>query len=360
MKRFIPIIIVLILAVSEVIEAAERNALHFLEQSFDFGTLAEDGGVATHEFHFRNISQEPIVILRVNTSCGCTKAKYSTQPISPGEEGTITAIFNPMNYPGRFSRRLSVYASNGEVLHLTITGDVTPRVKSPQERYTIGLGGGLMAEANAHAFGYVEHGKAVYSDIYIYNASSKSLSLHLHPSQESGALRVEYPQVVAPQQQAIIKVGYALDEGCDMYGTLKEVLTVEVDGTRSQIPLVVSGIAIDCREKISNNEPPKVQLSENFIKFGALKPTLHFAEHKIKVCNTGFSPLVIRKIESEKGLVEGIVEQSLVGSDAEVEVLVRLCVEGLPAGAVTDRLRIVTNDPYSPVRTIKVTAIIER
>ncbi|MBQ7856745.1 MAG: DUF1573 domain-containing protein [Alistipes sp.] len=360
MKRLIPIIISAILLSFEAWASNTEGTLRFDLRTFDFGTLAEDGGTRSHTFAFTNTSSEPIVILKVNTSCGCTTAQYTRHPIGPNGRGEVTVVFDPMNQPGGFSRRLSVYTSDGGVTNLTITGSVTPRVRSISERYTIDFGQGLMVDANAHAFGYVEHGAVVRSTFGVYNNSEREVSLLLIPSQESGALDIHYPHTIAPKAEAEIDFGYMLGEKCALYGTLHDVLAVEVNGRRAHLQLIISAIAIDSRKKMADNEPPKIQLSENFIKFGALNTTSRTSVHRIKVYNAGLSTLQIRKIESERGIAEGSIDRCSIGSDREATLSVKLHTKGLMPGAVTDRLRIVTNDPHSPVRTIRVTAIIER
>ena len=360
MKHLIPIIIIVFLLPIEIFATTKESALRFDNESFDFGTLAEDGGVKSHIFSFENISNEPIVILRVSTSCGCTTAEYSQQPIGPKGRGEIKAIFNPMNQPGEFARRLSVYTSDGNITHLTVKGSVTPRVLTPSERYTIDLGEGLRTDANAHAFGYIEHGASARSTFGIYNGSDRTITLSLTPTEPSGILDIHYPHTLAPHAEAEIDFGYLLDSESALYGTLRYVVSVAVNGKKSNLPFIISAIAIDARNKIEENEPAKVHLSENFIKFGTLNNTPRSVSHKITITNIGISPLQIRKIESEKGVAEGIVDKVSISSDEEASLTVKLNIEESTLGVVTDRLRIVTNDPQSPLRTIKVTAIIER
>ena len=360
MKRLIPIVIIAFFLSFEAFAAPKEAALRFENEIFDFGTLTEEGGIKSHVFLFENISDEPIVILRVSTSCGCTTAEYSQRPIGPKGRGEIKAIFNPMNQPGDFARRLSVYTSDGNITHLTVKGSVTPRVRSAAERHAIDLGGGLKIDTNAHAFGYIEHGAAARSTFSIYNDSDRTITISVTPTDQSSTLDIRYPHTLAPHAEAEIDFGYMLDAASSLYGTLRDVLSVEVNGKTGKSPLVISAIAIDPRDKFDENEPPKAQLSENFIKFGVLNNTSRTVSHRITISNNGLSPLRIRKIESENGLTEGVVDKSSIDSDKEATLTVTLKTEGAMPGAITDRLRIVTNDPQSPVRTIKVTAIIER
>ncbi len=51
--------------------------LHFYETTHDFGDIPRKGGNLVREFEFVNDGTEPLVLLRVLTSCTCTKASFS-------------------------------------------------------------------------------------------------------------------------------------------------------------------------------------------------------------------------------------------------------------------------------------------
>jgi hypothetical protein len=48
----------------------------------------------TVEFLVKNISNEPLLFTNVGTTCGCTVAEYSKEPIAPGATTIIKAIYN--------------------------------------------------------------------------------------------------------------------------------------------------------------------------------------------------------------------------------------------------------------------------
>lgn len=49
---------------------------------------------AVAEFPFRNTGREPVVILNVRASCGCTVPELEKRNYAPGEAGVIKATFN--------------------------------------------------------------------------------------------------------------------------------------------------------------------------------------------------------------------------------------------------------------------------
>lgn len=99
----------------------EEN-MAFTTDSHDFGTVAE-GPAAEYEFSFKNTGKEPIVVQRVQASCGCTTPSYSKDPVLPGKQGTIKASFATQGRPGAFTKTITVVSNAGTKV-LTIKGQV--------------------------------------------------------------------------------------------------------------------------------------------------------------------------------------------------------------------------------------------
>lgn len=105
----------------------------------DFGNV-EEGVQATVTFTFKNTGNAPLVLNNVVASCGCTTPKWTNDPIAPGKEGVITAIYDSKGRPGNFTKTITV-SHNGEggTDYLTIRGNVikgetlvTPTVVNPE------------------------------------------------------------------------------------------------------------------------------------------------------------------------------------------------------------------------------------
>jgi hypothetical protein len=96
--------------------------MQFVTKSHDFGTIPE-GPAANFEFHFTNTGKEPIVIQKVQASCGCTTPSYSKDPVLPGKEGIIKASFNTNGRPNAFTKSVTVLSNAGTTV-LTIKGNV--------------------------------------------------------------------------------------------------------------------------------------------------------------------------------------------------------------------------------------------
>ena len=78
---------------------APRPAIDVEPDSYDFGTIPQE--VVTHSFVVKNKGDGDLVIGRITTSCGCTKAQIDQNTIPPGKEATLTVTFDPILHDTR-------------------------------------------------------------------------------------------------------------------------------------------------------------------------------------------------------------------------------------------------------------------
>lgn len=76
----------------------------------NFGKIAE-GKKLDVTFRFKNIGDKPLIIQKVQPSCGCTIAEQPNEPVLPGNEGMIKASFNSEGRAGVNHKTLYVYAN---------------------------------------------------------------------------------------------------------------------------------------------------------------------------------------------------------------------------------------------------------
>ena len=360
MKRLLPILLLSATSLFSGKISAQEAAICFDSPRHDFATIAEDGGAVTHTFDFINASKNPIVILSVSGGCSCTTANFSRSPIKKGERGSIVVHFDPMNQPeGKFMRKIIVTTSEGNT-PLTISGTITPRKKSVEEQYSILLADGIRIEANNHAFGYVEHETPMRSSIGIINTGSKSATIKLTATTSSGAIDIRHPTHLAAGEVGAIDFGYDIALGSEIYGTLEDNFKFEINKTECRYPLIISAIAIDKLERGADKEWQKMQLSENFIKFGALKRTSKEVSREIAIRNIGLEPLKIRKIECSNGSFSvKLVGSTTVPSDGESKIVITIDPSACDFGAEVGRVTIISNDPQQPTKSFRVSAIVE-
>ena len=79
----------------------------FAEQVYDFGPVPR-GVKVRHPFVLTNRLNEPVTILDVRASCGCTTGRASASPVAPGGSATVEAEMDTRNFVGRKSTTLYV------------------------------------------------------------------------------------------------------------------------------------------------------------------------------------------------------------------------------------------------------------
>ena len=87
--------------------AAGAEAMRFERTQIDAGHIGEDDTPPSYTFKWHNAGTAPLVITRVQTTCGCAAATYGRQPVRAGSEGTVTVTYHPKGHPGSFDRRIT-------------------------------------------------------------------------------------------------------------------------------------------------------------------------------------------------------------------------------------------------------------
>jgi len=93
------------------------------KQHIDVGYVMQNKPI-TVNYTFTNDGDQPLVIEDITTSCGCTAAKHSQEPVLPGESSSIAVTYNA-GKPGAFHKSVRVKTSADEnYTVLTISGEV--------------------------------------------------------------------------------------------------------------------------------------------------------------------------------------------------------------------------------------------
>lgn len=112
------------------------DALKFVSDIHDFGTIPQNIP-AEVEFKFTNTGKEPILLERVQPSCGCTSPTWSKDPILPKKTGTIKASYNAAAV-GAFNKSITVFSNVGtKVLTIKGTVEAAPAGSVPENQSMI-------------------------------------------------------------------------------------------------------------------------------------------------------------------------------------------------------------------------------
>jgi hypothetical protein len=116
---------------------SQKAAISFKEKDHDFGKVNEKDGNVTYVFDFTNKGDAPLVVNRVQASCGCTTPTWTKEPIEPGKKGAITVTYSTAGRPGLFTKTITVYSNDPqEQVVLIIKGEVISIPKQPESTET--------------------------------------------------------------------------------------------------------------------------------------------------------------------------------------------------------------------------------
>ena len=149
------------------------------ELTYNFGTIAEADGLASHVFTIQNTGDAPLVITRVTASCGCTRPEWSKAPIAPGQTGEIKVSYDPKGRPGPFYKTVSIY-SNGKKgsYNLAIKGSVTPKPVKPVFVYPYAIGP-LKLHTKQVLFSSIRQDETLGEKIHVKNESDSPVRIQL-------------------------------------------------------------------------------------------------------------------------------------------------------------------------------------
>ncbi|WP_086047939.1 DUF1573 domain-containing protein [Hugenholtzia roseola] len=181
--------------------AFAQGQIKFDNETHDFGSF-DEGKQMEHVFTFTNTGNAPIIISGVRASCGCTTPSYTKEPVMPGKQGTITAVYNSAGRPGQFNKSITVTSNASEPTKvLTIKGnavvDPSKDSKIELEKTTFNLGKMKKGEPITQRIKYKSTGATPLQVQSVYSSSCKNCVtkggavVSVNPG-ESGILEIIY------------------------------------------------------------------------------------------------------------------------------------------------------------------------
>lgn len=135
MKKIISLFVIMLIG-AQFITAQTQTAQpaakthSWSETTHDFGKIKQNDP-APVTFTVKNNGATPLIITAAKSSCGCTVAEYTKEPIKPGESGFVKATYNSARV-GAFTKTVTVTfegSTSGEVL--TLKGEVEAPPAAP-------------------------------------------------------------------------------------------------------------------------------------------------------------------------------------------------------------------------------------
>ncbi|MCX6301739.1 MAG: DUF1573 domain-containing protein [Bacteroidia bacterium] len=358
MKKLFLFISMVIISVS----AVSQPVMKLTESEHDFGTFKEEAGKQTYNFHVFNTGNSPLVIQNVVASCGCTQPEWTRQPIPAGEEGIITAIYDPKDRPGRFNKTLSVYTnSKPEVVVFVIKGEVIPREKTIEEIFTFPVGA-VRFESNHLAFTNVKKTEKKIRVMQLINISKEPVKIGFDNLPAHLSIKAN-PETLKPGQKGIIEGTYDATKNGG-WGNVSDMVKIVLnDVVQENVYYYVSANLVEdfssmTREEMEN--APVFKLAATTVELGTI-PGATAREVEFKFTNEGKSDLIIRHVRSTCGCTAVLQGQQGVGIKPGGSSSIKAVFNsGSYSGKVTKAIYVYSNDPKNSEVILMLNATVEQ
>ncbi|UII31611.1 DUF1573 domain-containing protein [Fulvivirga ulvae] len=339
------------------LKAQQAETLVFSEKTFDFGTVKEEDGPVIHEFSFINKGLEPVSILSVKASCGCTTPDWSKEPVKPGETGYIQAQYNPRNRPGQFNKSLTVTTSaDAAPLRLYIRGNVVPQPKSLEDDLPTEMGA-IRVKYRSLNMGKVEtSGEPTVKEFEVYNATDKPVTF-LDKQDAPAHIKLTFePMELGPKSKGLIKVHYDAKAKNDLGFCSDNVKFF----TNEEGPEAVKSVSVYAtieehfppmtQEELE--KAPRLKLGENVHDFGKIGGDKAVSTTFI-LTNTGQTPLEVRQTKSNCTCATSKLKKSKLKPGESTEMEVTFNPEGR-RGNQQKSITIYSNDPRHSAQRVTI------
>ena len=361
MKKAFLFISLLVAGVTVMAQMAQTT-MQLSDTQHDFGTFKEEAGRQTYDFVVTNTGSTPLVIQNVVASCGCTTPEWTKQPIPAGGKGKVTAIYDPRNRPGKFSKTLSVYANTKpEVNVLVIKGEVIPHEKTVEELYTFPVGG-VRFESNHLAFTNIKKTEKKIRVMQVINTSKEPEKVEFEGTPAYLTLKCN-PETLKPGQKGLVEGTYDATKNPN-WGNVSDMVRIKINGLpQSNVYYYVSANLVEDFSSLSKEDlenAPVFKLETNTVDLGKIKgSTQNNVEYKFK--NEGKRDLMIRYVRASCGCTA--VQQGPQGvgiKPGESSSIKAVFNSGSYSGKVTKAIYVYTNDPKNSEVVLMLTADVEQ
>ena len=343
------------------IALAGQGILEFEKETHDFGQIKETNASVEYSFSFVNTGDAPSKIINVKASCGCTTSYWTKEEILPGDSGLVTALYSTVNRPGPFTKSLLVTssASNSEI-SLFITGHVTPRAKTIEDRLTIKLGA-MRVKYRSFNLEKITNEKPVVKKFDVYNNSDSVLVFIADSTETPDHLRLAFePLELQPKEEGLIKITYDPVKKNDLGYQTDGVIFLTNEKTDSIKRIRVTTTIEEYFAPVSEEElamVPKLAFKKKSHDFGKVEKGSVLTAAFI-LTNEGKQDLNIRQVKANCDCIRTTSETDTLKPGEEAKMNVTFDTEGRK-GKQFKSVSIFSNDPIQPSQMIQVKATIK-
>ena len=334
------------------------EVVEFDKTVHDFGDISIDDGAQTCVFTVKNVGKEPIAIYEVVTSCGCTDAQWTREPIQSGKTGTITGTYKNEDGPVPFDKTLTVYiAGVGKPVILRMRGLVHEKKKPLSELFGAVKLGSMGLKSLNYKVSNVLQGESSSDEVKIANLGKQPMKVAF--TDVSPNLTVEVvPATVPAGETAALRFSVKADPA--LWGKHVYSATPVINGAKASKPITVTALT---RGNFASWTPEQRKnaaqciFDESTVSFGTAN-----AGAKVKgtftFTNKGKSPL---KFYSRDADADGLTATlpGEIPAQGKGSIPVTLDTSALPKGETVVMLTLTTNCPARPLINLFLVGLVK-
>lgn len=335
-----------------------QAVIAFENKTHDFGTIEEADGRVSHDFVFENQGNAPLVISRVQASCGCTTPSWTKSPVEPGQKGKITVTYNPAGRPGNFNKSISVQSNaTVERERLVIKGSVNPKPRGEaRASYRVAMGS-IRLTGKEVAFGNVTKGTVKQAGLKVKNVSNEAVRLSFadlppYVTVNNGGV------ALAPSAEAELTFSFN-SELCPVWGPVDGHLYIVLNGQEDRSDTYRVALTANVTEDFSHltleerRTAPILEMTTRTANLGTVAAgTRHNVAFTLK--NVGQNPLEVHRVICQDKEIIPKAEQLTVKGGRSAEVRFTVDATGLSAGQYNRTVTLQTNDPQNAYVVVSI------
>ncbi len=321
----------------------------------DFGDVSVTDGPLSCSFTLTNTGKEPIAILEVVSSCGCTDVTWTREPLQAGKSGVISATYKNEDGPTPFDKTLTVYITGVKrPVILRLRGVVHEKKKSLSELYGAQKLGAFGLKTRSYKTGNVKQGLSASESTTVANLGKSALKIDFADAAPQLALRVE-PNPIPAGSTATLHFTVSADPA--LYGKNVYRATPVLNGRKAAAPLEITAwtqenfTQMDAEQR---NNGPLPYFDSSTANLGILRAGEQ-RDVVFSCTNRGASALHIHKADAESPALK-ILPIADIPADKKGEVHFTLDTALLPKGENVIMVSLTTNSPLRPLINLFVAA----
>jgi len=337
---------------------AAQPALHVANDIVNVGDILFQTPKSI-SFEIKNNGNKPLTIKDVHPACGCTTAEWPRQPIAPGADARITAIFDAATL-GTFQKDLAVYSNaSDKPVYLTFQGRVVTDVDADYDgSYPIDLGV-VRLSTNEIEFDDVKRGDLPVAQIQIVNTTRNSYTPQLmHLPSYLSARCIPERLNAGRQGRILITLDSNLLPAMGLHQTSIYLSRRPGDKVSSENEISVSALLLPNFTSFSESQlavAPAIELSADSLSFTELTKKKK-QQQVITIKNTGKTPLTISRLQVYGKVLTVSLSSKTIKPGKTAKLKVTASAKYLKNNKTRPRVLLITNDPKRPkvVAEVKV------